>query len=105
MVFFGCHNLVEAERNSRGLLLANKLLSSSSMSWTELRLPSKRASFLDESDSRIKAKHYRQSGSMAKKAAHGLIHGNTVLAEAELHLGLLYLKQMKNIRLVLLFLE
>ena len=96
------HNLVEAERNSRGLLLANKLLEQQLDELDRAEITIKKGIIFGRIGQQDKSKALLlKAARMAKKAAHGLIHGNTVLAEAELHLGLFYLRQMKNIRLVL----
>ena len=96
------HNLVDAERNSRALLLAERLLGERLTALDQAEIIIRKAVVLGRLAKKENSKTLLlKAVRMAKKATEGLVHGNAILAEAEYELGMLYLNEMSQVRLVL----
>ena len=96
------HNLVDAERNTRALVLAERLLEIELTDLDQAEIIIKKGIVLGRLAKKKKSKALLlKAARIATEATDGLVHGNAVLAEAEYELGVLYLNQMSAVRLVL----
>lgn len=96
------HNLIEAERNSRALVLSQRLLESELSDIDRAEVLTKQGAALYGLANHDQSKTvFFKAVRLAKKATDGLVHKNAVLAEAEYRIGLLFAAKMRSQRLAL----